>query len=140
MAWVHCSVLTTLRRLLLLAVIALSAGDLETRHDPVAFAQVLDARAHLVDDAAELVAEDVALLQLDDGAVVQVQVAATDGAAGDFEDHIPVFEDLGFGAVDCLGKRVLVDFVLGYLIGLPGLALIKVVFLGERYIRLLAGT
>jgi hypothetical protein len=96
---------TTLRRLLLLAVIALSACNLETRHHSVAFLQILDARSHLIYDSAELVPEDVTLLELDDGAMVQVQVAAADGAAGDLENHIAVFEDLGFGAVDCLRRR-----------------------------------
>jgi len=47
------------------------------------------------------VSENVTLLELNDGAMVQVQVAAADGAAGDLEDDIAVFEDLGFGAVDC---------------------------------------
>lgn len=89
-----------LRRQLLLAVEALAASDLETSDDAVALLQVLDAGAHLVDDTAELVAQDVALLQLDDGAMVKVQVAAADGAAGDLEDHVAVLEDLGFGAVD----------------------------------------
>jgi hypothetical protein len=95
------SKLTTLRRLLLLAVVALATRNLETGHHPVAFFQVLDARSHLVYDSAELVSENVALLELNDGAMVQVQVAAADGAAGDLEDDIAVFEDLGFGAVDC---------------------------------------
>ena len=89
-----------LRRQLLLAVEALAASDLEAGDDAVALLQVLDARTHLIDDTAELVAQDVALLQLDDGAMVQVQVAAADGAAGDLEDHVAVLEDLGFGAVD----------------------------------------
>jgi hypothetical protein len=39
-------------------------------------------------------------LQLDDSAMVEVQVAAADGAAGDLQDHVAVLEDLGFGAVD----------------------------------------
>ena len=102
-----------LRRQLLLAVETLAASDLETGDDAVALLQVLDTGAHLVYDTAELVAQDVALLQLDDGAMVEVQVAAADGAAGDLEDHVAVFEDLGFGAVDCWraeGKRLV--FVL----------------------------
>ena len=94
------SKLTTLRRLLLLAVIAISTRNLETRHHSVALLQVLDARSHLVYDSAELVSENVTLLELNDGAMVQVQVAAADGAAGDLEDDIAVLEDLGFGAVD----------------------------------------
>jgi hypothetical protein len=105
------SKLTTLRRLLLLAVVALSARNLETGHHSVALLEVLDARSHLVYDSAELVSEDVALLELDDGAMVQVQVAAADGAAGDLEDDIAVFEDLGFGAVDCW-RRGRVSIVL----------------------------
>jgi len=106
------SKLTTLRRLLLLAVIALSARNLETRHHSVALLQVLDARPHLVYDSAELVAKDVALLELDDRAMVQMQVATADSAAGDLEDHIAVFEDLGFGAVDCIEKGKRLVFVL----------------------------
>jgi len=47
-------------------------------------------------------------LELDDGAMVQVQVAAADGAAGDLKNHIAVFEDLRFGAVDCEEGKVLV--------------------------------
>jgi hypothetical protein len=67
-------------------------------------------------------------LELDDGAMVQVQVAAADGAAGDLEDHVAVFEDLGFGAVDCWKKeRKRLVFVLLA----DWLALIKV-FLEER--------
>lgn len=61
-----------LRRLLLVAVVAVSAGDLETGNDSVALLQVLHAGPHLVDNAAEFMAEDVAFLQLDDRAVVQV--------------------------------------------------------------------
>jgi hypothetical protein len=47
------------------------------------------------------VPQDVALLQLNDSAMVKVQVATADGAACDLEDHVAVFKDLGFGAVDC---------------------------------------
>jgi len=94
-----------LRRLLLLAVVALAASDLETCDHTVAFLQVLDTRAHLVHDAAELVAQDVALLQLNNSAMVKVQVATTDGASSDLEDHVAVLEDLGFGAVDCYKLR-----------------------------------
>jgi hypothetical protein len=90
-----------LRRLFLVAVIALPAGDLEGCDHTVTLLQILDTRSHLVHDTAELVAQDVALLQLNNSAMVKVQVAAADGAAGDLEDDIAVFEDLGFGAVDC---------------------------------------
>lgn len=89
-----------LRRQLLLAVEALAAGNLETGDDAVTLFQVLDAGSHLVYDTAELVAQDVALLELDDSAMVEVQVAAADGAASDLEDDIAVFENLGFRAVD----------------------------------------
>lgn len=38
-------------------------------------------------------AEDVALLHLYNGTVEEMQVGAADGAAGDFEDDIAVFDD-----------------------------------------------
>jgi hypothetical protein len=45
----------------------LEAGD-----DALALGKTLDPGTHVIDDAAELVAEDITLLELDDGAVEQV--------------------------------------------------------------------
>lgn len=54
----------------------------------VALLQLLDARANLVDHAHKLVAEDVALLERDNLAVVQVEVGPADGRAGHLEHDI----------------------------------------------------
>lgn len=89
--------------LLLLAVVAISTRNLEACNHSVALLQVLDAWSHFVHNAAELVAEDVALLKLNDRAMVEVKVAAADGAAGDLQNHVAVFEQLGFGSIDYAG-------------------------------------
>ena len=98
----------TLRRKFLLAVHAIAACDLETGDDAIAFLQVLDLGTELVDFTAELVAEDVAFLELDDGAVEEVQVATADGGAGDFEDDVAGLDEAWFGDFDCdvKGARV----------------------------------
>jgi hypothetical protein len=90
----------TLRGQLQLAVEAITASDLEACYHAVALLQILDLWAHLVYDSAELVTQDVTLLHFDDSSMVKVQVAATDGTAGDLEDHVAGFDDLGFGTVD----------------------------------------
>lgn len=59
-----------------------------------------------MDLTAELVAEDVTFLELDDGAVEEVQVAAADGGAGDFEDDVARFDEAWFGDIDCDVERV----------------------------------
>ncbi len=56
-----------LRRELLLAVSTLAAGDLEGTDDALAGLELGHAVAHGIDHAAELVAEDITLLELDDG-------------------------------------------------------------------------
>lgn len=93
--------LLTLRRELLFAEEAVAAGNLEGRDITLADLDSRDGRPDLVDDAAEFMAQDVAFGELDDGAVQEMQVGAADGAAGDFEDDVAVFDDLGFGCVDC---------------------------------------
>lgn len=47
----------------------LSTGDLKSRNISLPDLDVLDTRPNLLDDAAEFVPEDVALLHLDDGTV-----------------------------------------------------------------------
>lgn len=51
--------------------------------------------------------EDIALLHLHHGPVQQVQVAAAERAAGDFEDDVAGLDELGAGGFDDL------DLVLG---------------------------
>jgi hypothetical protein len=63
-------------------------------------------RADLLDDAAELVAQDVALGELDHRAVQEVQVGAADGGAGDAEDHVVVFKNLGLWDRGCGNNRI----------------------------------
>jgi len=46
------------------------------------------------------VAEDVALLHLDDRAVEEMQVRTTDSATGNLEDYIAVLDDLWLWSVD----------------------------------------
>jgi hypothetical protein len=53
---------------------------------------VLHGRADGLDDAAELVAQDVALLALHDLAVHDVHVAAAHGGACYFDDGVVVFD------------------------------------------------
>src|SRR5262245_31302447 len=86
--------LFALRTHLLVAIVAVATGNLEARHDSVALLEPFDSRTQVVHDAAEFMAEDISLLQLDDDAVKQVQIGAADGAAGHLEDDIAVFYDL----------------------------------------------
>jgi hypothetical protein len=51
----------------LLAVITLSTGNLERRHNAIAHFNLLDARTHTNDNTTELMAEDVTFLELRDG-------------------------------------------------------------------------
>lgn len=83
-----------------MAVVAVATGNLEASDYSVALLEILDASAHLINDTTKLVAKDVALLQLDDGAMVQVKVTAADGAASDLEDYIAVFKKLWLRAFD----------------------------------------
>jgi len=63
-----------LRTQLLVAVHAAITRDLGTRHNPISDLDIRDGIASRLDNTAELVAKDIALLQLDDGSVQQVQV------------------------------------------------------------------
>ena len=62
--------------------------------------EAFDAWSHTVDFAAEFVAKDIAFLELDDGAVVEMEVGAADGGAGDLEDYVTIFEDFRLRALD----------------------------------------
>jgi hypothetical protein len=86
-----------LRRQLLLAEETVSASDLERGNVAAAdFDGIgIHGRPDLIDDAAELVAENVALGHLDYGAVEQVEVGAADSAASNTKNYITVFDNLG---------------------------------------------
>ena len=62
--------------------------------------EAFDAWSHTIDFAAEFVAKDIAFLELDDGAVVEMEVGAADGGAGDLEDYVTIFEDFRLRAFD----------------------------------------
>ena len=57
-------------------------------------------------DPAELVAEDVAFLELHYGAVVEVEVTAADGGASDAEDDVGGVDEGWFRYVAYLGGLV----------------------------------
>lgn len=105
-----------LGRLLPLAVLTGPACDLEGGHDALTGFQGLDFRPDRVDPAAEFMAEDVAFLHLDDGAVEEMEVGAADGGAGDFEDDILRFDDSGLGDLDWM----VVSDCFGIIIGALG--------------------
>jgi len=77
-----------------------SASNLEGCDNTVTLLDVLDTRTERVYDTAELVAEDVALLHLDDRAVKKMQVGTADSATGDLENNIAVFYNLWLWCVD----------------------------------------
>jgi hypothetical protein len=85
---------------LLLAVLALTAGDAEAVHDPITWLHVLDGFAYGFDHTAELVAQDIALLELKDDAVQEVDVAATNGRTRDLDDGIRVIDDFGLACLN----------------------------------------
>ena len=80
----------------------LATGNLERGDVSFALLDVLDPGANLVNDTTELVAQDVVDLHLHNGAVVEVKVAAADGATGDLEDHVARLQDLGTRHVEHL--------------------------------------
>jgi hypothetical protein len=90
----------TERAQLLLAVRALAASDLERRNDTLTELEVGDIGAKAVDDAHELVAKDVALLEAHDLAMVEVKIGAADGATGDLEDNIVRLGDVRDSSLD----------------------------------------
>ena len=74
----------------------LSTRNLEGGDVSLPDLDVLHTRPNLINDAAELVPEDVALFQLDDCTVQQVEVTPADCGPGNLQNHILVLEDSGF--------------------------------------------
>jgi hypothetical protein len=96
------SMLAYLRRLALrveaaVAHEATAAGDVERDDDAVARLHVLDSRAHFLDDAHRLVAEDVAGLEERPHHLVQMKVGPADAARGDADDCIRRLLELRVG-------------------------------------------
>ena len=81
-----------LARILLLAVMALSARNLEARDDSVALLDLFDGRSDIIYHTAEFVTEDVALLHLNDCAVEQMKIATADCAASHLDNDIFVLD------------------------------------------------
>lgn len=81
---------------------AIPARDLEARDValPGLHPRGGDAGADLVGYAAELVSQDVALGELEDGGVEEVEVRAADGGSGYLEDDVAGLDDLGLWCVD----------------------------------------
>ncbi|MNH14489.1 hypothetical protein D3C79_740820 [compost metagenome] len=92
-----------------LAEEAAAAGDHERNHHAVTDLQIGDPATGFLDDAHELVAEDITRLGLWNLAVVEVQVGAADGGGGDPEDNVVLFLDERVGDIvdpDVLGSVV----------------------------------
>lgn len=66
----------------------LDPRDLKTSHNPIALLHTLHIRPDLIDDSHPFVPQNVARLQLHDLLVIEVQIASTDGGAGDFDDGV----------------------------------------------------
>ena len=79
-----------------------TTGNLERGNNPIPNLQILDARAQRLNHATKLVAEDIALLHLDDRAMQQMQVTSAHRASRDFQDDIPVLHDTGFWNLLCI--------------------------------------
>ena len=79
-----------------------SASNLERCNDTVTLLDVLDTRAERVYDTAELVAENVTLLHLDDRTVEKMEVRTADCGAGNLENNIAILDDLWLWGVDCI--------------------------------------
>jgi hypothetical protein len=86
---------------LLLAELALTAGDTEAVHNPLTRLQLLNSWAYGFDHTAELVAKYIALLKLEDDAVQEMNVAATYGCAGNLDDGVMVIDDFGLACLNC---------------------------------------
>lgn len=56
----------------------------------------------MLDDAAELMAEDIALFGLDNHPVEEVHVASAHSGAGDSYENIMVFDELGLADLLCV--------------------------------------
>jgi hypothetical protein len=87
-----------------LAKLALAAGDNKRVHDPFARLQMRDFLADRFHDPAKLVAQDVALLDLHDHAVQEVDVASAHRAPRDAHQHVRWLHDLGLWCFDCEKK------------------------------------
>ena len=96
--------LLALRRQLLLAVTAPTASDPEARNDTIALVRPAHRRARTLQDTAELVAENIALLRLVDCAVRRVRARAAHGAAGDLDHDVVVLHGFGFGGFNDLDR------------------------------------
>lgn len=79
---------------------AISTRNLERGNHSISFLEVLNSGSKVIHDTTELMAEDIAFFQLDDRAVKKVEVGAADSRAGDLENHISIFDDLGFRTID----------------------------------------
>lgn len=101
---------------LLLAVLAVSAGDLERSHYPLTDLEVLDVGSYPVDYAHKFVAQDVTFLQSHDFPMIQMQIRSykvnqpelrhwnwgkltADGGSGDFDNYIIWVCDVWNGSV-----------------------------------------
>ncbi|KAI6749979.1 hypothetical protein HG531_007244 [Fusarium graminearum] len=80
---------------------AVAASNLERSNVASADINACNTSTDLINDTAELVAQDVTLGELDDCAVEEMQVGTADGAACDSEDDIAVFNNLWLGSVNC---------------------------------------
>jgi hypothetical protein len=98
--------LLTLGRELLFTEEAVTASNLERSDVAPSDIDARDASADLVNNTAELVAQDVTLGELNDCSMEEMQVRTADGAACDSEDDIAVFDDLWLRSVDCRGLLV----------------------------------
>ncbi len=85
------------REQLQVAVEALPARDGERDHHAVALLHAQHGGPHLLDDAHEFVAEDVAVLHHRDLAAVDVQVGTADGGCRDAQDDVVRVDDLRIG-------------------------------------------
>jgi hypothetical protein len=78
----------------------LATCDLERCDISLPRLDVLHPRPNLVNDAAEFVAEDVALVHLDDGAMQQMEVTSTNCSPRDLHYHVLIFYYPRSGDID----------------------------------------
>ena len=93
--------LCTLAALLLLAKLAFATCDLEAGHNTLTRLDSLDLRADGFHDAAELMTQDIAFLQLHYTSVQQMQIGAAHCGASNAQNDIPGFDDARFGDFFC---------------------------------------
>ena len=63
--------------------------------------QAFDTRPHAVNLPAEFMTQNITFLELDDGAVVEMEIGAADGGSGDLEDYVAIFEDFRLRTFNC---------------------------------------